>query len=87
MNGLLSAREVGDVLGGVTVETVMTPVKEKGLPCRCFGRLLLDEVRDWVASFPDESSGACPPSEFGWSPSLPLLRAGSPPGSRRSHLR
>lgn len=57
--GVLSAHEVGEVLGGVSAETVMSYVKEKGLPCRRPGRsplFLLDEVRDWVAGHPNEVS-------------------------------
>ena len=54
--GLLTAAEAGEVLGGVTAETVMEYVKEKGLPCYRPGRrplFTLDDLQAWAKRFPD----------------------------------
>lgn len=59
--GLLTAPEAGEVLGGVTAETVMSYVKDQGLPCYRPGRrplFRLDEINEWVRGFPEEASTA-----------------------------
>lgn len=56
LKGLLTAAEAGEVLGGVTAETVMEYVKEKGLPCYRPGRrplFTLDDLQAWAKRFPD----------------------------------
>ncbi|PAP76358.1 helix-turn-helix domain-containing protein [Rubrivirga marina] len=59
--GLLTAHEAGEVLGGVSAETVMAYVKDLGLPCYRPGRrplFRLGEINEWVGLFPDrEGSG------------------------------
>lgn len=54
--GLLTAAEAGEVLGGVTSDTVMEYVRVKGLPCYRPGRrplFYLDDLKEWTRQFPD----------------------------------
>lgn len=59
--GLLTAHEAGEVLGGVSAETVMSYVKDLGLPCYRPGRrplFHLDDLKEWVRRFPEEAPTA-----------------------------
>ena len=54
--GLLSAAEAGQVLGGVSAETVMEYVRRKGLRCYRPGKaplFRLEELQAWAAEYPD----------------------------------
>lgn len=54
--GLLSAAEAGKVLGGVSAETVMEYVRQKGLRCYRPGKaplFRLNELQAWATKYPD----------------------------------